>query len=33
VVAIFESWGLAWCGRWGYTDPMHFEMNRIVTPR
>ena len=33
VVAIFERWGFAWGGRWGYTDPMHFEMNRIVTPR
>jgi len=30
VVAIFESWGFAWGGRWGYTDPMHFEMSQIV---
>jgi hypothetical protein len=32
VVAIFESWGFTWGGRWGYTDPMHFEMNKIVDP-
>jgi hypothetical protein len=30
VVAIFERWGFAWGGRWRYTDPMHFEMNRVV---
>ena len=24
---IFKSWGFAWGGDWGYTDPMHFEMN------
>jgi hypothetical protein len=33
VVATFEKWGFAWGGRWRYTDPMHFEMNRLVTPR
>lgn len=33
VVAIFESWGFAWGGHWSYTDPMHFEMNRLVDPR
>jgi hypothetical protein len=32
VVAIFEKWGFTWGGRWHYTDPMHFEMNRIVHP-
>jgi hypothetical protein len=32
VVAIFERWGFTWGGRWRYTDPMHFEMNRIVRP-
>jgi hypothetical protein len=32
VVAIFERWGFTWGGRWHYTDPMHFEMNRIVHP-
>jgi hypothetical protein len=30
VVAIFEKWGFAWGGNWSYTDPMHFEMNRVV---
>ncbi len=33
VVAIFKSWGFTWGGDWGYTDPMHFEMNRLVQPR
>lgn len=33
IVAIFEKWGFTWGGRWHYTDPMHFEMNRIVHPR
>ena len=33
VVAAFERWGFAWGGRWRYTDPMHFEMNELVTPR
>lgn len=33
VVQIFESWGFTWGGRWRYTDPMHFEANRIVNPR
>ncbi|GAA4704504.1 hypothetical protein GCM10023349_22570 [Nocardioides conyzicola] len=33
VVAIFKSWGFTWGGDWGYTDPMHFEMNRLVEPR
>ncbi len=32
VVAIFKSWGFGWGGDWGYTDPMHFEMNRLVKP-
>jgi hypothetical protein len=32
VVAIFEKWGFTWGGTWHYTDPMHFEMNRIVHP-
>jgi hypothetical protein len=32
VVAIFERWGFTWGGRWQFTDPMHFEMNRIVHP-
>ena len=32
VVAIFQRWGFTWGGTWHYTDPMHFEMNRLVTP-
>lgn len=32
VVQIFERWGFTWGGTWRYTDPMHFEMNRLVTP-
>ncbi|MEP9384289.1 M15 family metallopeptidase [Nocardioides sp. KR10-350] len=32
VVAIFQKWGFTWGGVWHYTDPMHFEMNRIVHP-
>ena len=32
VVQIFEKWGFTWGGTWHYTDPMHFEMNRIVSP-
>ena len=33
VVQIFESWGFTSSGHWRYTDPMHFEANRIVNPR
>ena len=32
VVAIFQKWGFTWGGVWHYTDPMHFELNRIVHP-
>lgn len=32
VVRIFKSWGFAWGGDWAWTDPMHFEMNRLVRP-
>lgn len=32
VVAIFKRWGFAWGGDWSYTDPMHFELARIVNP-
>jgi hypothetical protein len=32
VVSIFEHWGFTWGGTWGYTDPMHFELNRLVHP-
>ncbi len=30
VVSIFKRWGFAWGGDWGYTDPMHFELARLV---
>ena len=33
VVAIFKKWGFAWGGDWSWTDPMHFELNRIVRAR
>lgn len=33
VVSIFKKWGFGWGGDWGYTDPMHFEMNALVNPR
>ena len=33
VVSIFQKWGFTWGGDWGYTDPMHFELNSIVTPK
>jgi hypothetical protein len=32
VVAIFQQWGFTWGGTWHWTDPMHFEMNRLVRP-
>ena len=32
VVSIFQEWGFTWGGDWGYTDPMHFELNSIRTP-
>lgn len=32
VVAIFKYWGFGWGGDWAWTDPMHFELNRIVNP-
>lgn len=33
VVQIFKNWGFAWGGDWNYTDPMHFEMSRVVRAR
>jgi len=30
VVQIMKKWGFAWGGDWNYTDPMHFELERIV---
>jgi hypothetical protein len=33
VVSIFGKWGFNWGGTWRYTDPMHFEMARLVAVR
>jgi hypothetical protein len=33
VVAIFNRWGFDWGGTWRYTDPMHFQMGRLVAVR
>jgi len=33
VVQIFQEWGFTWGGTWHYTDPMHFELNSVVTPK
>ena len=33
VVDIFKSWGFGWGGDWSYTDPMHFELAALVSPR
>lgn len=33
VVEIFKRWGFAWGGDWSYTDPMHFELARLVEAR
>jgi len=33
VVGIFQKWGFTWGGAWHYTDPMHFELNRILRPQ
>lgn len=33
VVAIFKKWGFSWGGDWNYTDPMHFELARLVSVR
>ena len=33
VVQIFQKWGFNWGGNWQYTDPMHFELARIVQVR
>ncbi len=30
VVSIFKKWGFNWGGTWRYTDPMHFELARVV---
>ena len=33
VVQVFKRWGFAWGGDWHYTDPMHFEMAKVVAVR
>ena len=33
IVQIFARWGFNWGGTWRYTDPMHFEMARLVAVR
>ncbi len=33
VVTIFKRWGFAWGGDWNYTDPMHFELSKLVDVR
>ncbi len=33
VVSIFKRWGFGWGGDWNYTDPMHFELARLVAAR
>jgi D-alanyl-D-alanine carboxypeptidase len=30
VVQVFKDWGFAWGGDWKWTDPMHFELVRIM---
>lgn len=31
VVEIFKNWGFGWGGDWAWTDPMHFELNRVMS--
>jgi hypothetical protein len=33
VVSIFREWGFEWGGAWHYTDPMHFQLDRVVNGR
>ncbi|WP_300639993.1 M15 family metallopeptidase [Nocardioides sp.] len=33
IVDIFKRWGFNWGGDWAYTDPMHFELARLVSPK
>ena len=30
IVSIFSQWGFEWGGTWNYTDPMHFQLDRVV---
>jgi len=32
IVAVFEKWGFEWGGRWSRPDPMHFELDRLLSP-
>jgi hypothetical protein len=29
---VFEKWGFEWGGRWSRPDPMHFELDRLLSP-
>ena len=33
IVSNFKRWGFRWGGDWSYTDPMHFELGALITPR
>jgi hypothetical protein len=33
IVQIFNRWGFEWGGTWRYTDPMHFQLARLVAVR
>jgi hypothetical protein len=33
IVQIFNRWGFEWGGTWRYTDPMHFQLAQLKTPR
>jgi hypothetical protein len=33
IVTIFKRWGFRWGGDWSYTDPMHFELGALITPK
>jgi hypothetical protein len=32
IVTVFEKWGFEWGGRWSRPDPMHFELDRLLSP-
>lgn len=32
VVETFDRWGFGWGGFWSPPDPMHFELERLITP-
>ncbi|HVL65241.1 MAG TPA: M15 family metallopeptidase [Actinomycetota bacterium] len=31
IVEVFEKWGFEWGGRWSRPDPMHFELDRLLS--